>query len=196
MLRAVKRVAEPVWTVQRKLLANLLPLLCGTPFLAAAVWLWVQGLGWDAVGLAAASLIVTAVSLNWLGLVGNSSMKRILAARLNPASGAVFVGFSGPGYVDILDPHEDLGFLQIDADSVGITGELTTVRLQRSREMGLSYEFNPHALLGLGRWLVIQGKSDRGPVRIRVEPRELGSLRANRALGVKLKVQLDEWRLG
>ena len=196
MLRAVKRAdAQRIWTVRRKLTANVLPLLCGVPFLVAAAWLWILGWGWYAVGLATASLVASAVSLNWLGLAGNAGMKRALSARLKPAPGAMFVGFSKPGYVDILDPHEDLGFLQFDADSLRITGERATVTLLRSREIGLSYEFNPHTLLGVGRWLVIQGKSDTGPVRILVEPRELGSLRANRTLGAKLMNQLDEWRL-
>ena len=195
MLRAVTRVAAPrVWNLQRKLIGNVLPVLCGTPFLAIAIWLWVRGLQWDAIAAAFASLATSAVSLNWVGLAGNAAMRRVLAARLKPNADGVFVGFSTPGYIDLLDPHEDLGFLQIDGEAVRITGERASFEILRGSELRLSYAFNPHALLGLGRWLVIQGTSAGRPIRILVEPRELRSLRSNRALGVKLRRQLEEWR--
>jgi hypothetical protein len=194
MLRAVQRAdSRRIWTTRRKLIANILPLACGAPFLVAAGRLWIIGWGWYAVALAATSLLVSAVSLNWHGLAGNSAMKRELRARLKPDSGAVFVGFSGQDYFDILDPHEDLGFLQIEAESLVISGESTTVSFKRTPRLMLKFGFNPHSVLGLGRWLVIQGTSEAGPLTLMVEPRELGSLRANRALGGKLKKQIETW---
>jgi len=196
MLRAVAREALPrVWTVQRKLLGNVLPLLCGMPCAIGAVFAWTRGLEWDAIGLAAASLVVAAASLNWLGLAGNAAMRRMLAARLKPPAGSIFVGCSRPGYFDLLDPHEDLGFLQIETDRLRVSGELAAVEILRSREIEVSYAFNPHTLFGLGRWLKIRGESSNGPIGVLIEPRELGSLRSNRALGARLMAQLDEWRL-
>ncbi|MHB8635242.1 MAG: hypothetical protein ACYC96_02085 [Fimbriimonadaceae bacterium] len=187
---AVRRV----WSVPRKLVGNALPLVCAAPILALGWWLWAKGAEWDAIGVAAIALVVAAVSLNWLGLAGNARMRRALAARLKPPAGAVFVGFSRPGYFDILDPHEDLGFLRLEAEALVIVGEAASIRMMRSRELRVTYEFNPHTLLGLGRWLAIRGDSEAGPVRVLVEPRELGSLRANRALGTRLKTQLEAWR--
>ncbi|HLK16817.1 MAG TPA: hypothetical protein VKT78_18560, partial [Fimbriimonadaceae bacterium] len=120
-----------VWSIRRKLLANTLPLACGAPFLILAAWLWFSGLGWDAVGAAAASLVVPAISLNWFGLAGNRAMRNELERRLKPGRDAIFVGFSRPDYFDILDPHEELGFLSIEKDGIRIVGELREVRIEK-----------------------------------------------------------------
>ena len=187
---------RPIWTTGRKIVPNLLPLLFGVPFWAVAPILAKRGMFIDTVMVAAFGLIACAVSLNWLGLTGNEQMRGELETRLHPERGAIFVGISRPGYAHWLDPHEDIGFLTIRKDEIEIRGERIRLVIPRSNALRFGYAFNPHAALGLGRWLTISGGSESPGVKVQIEPRESLSLRANRTLGAELKNKLETWVKG
>lgn len=193
MLRAVERATPRVWSVGRQVVPNALPVLCGLPFLIAALYLKAKGQGLD-IGLVVAAIATPAITLNWLGMTGNVAMRRLLEARLQPSQDAIFVGYAPAGFKGLLDPHADLGFLTFDDAELTFRGEQFDVHINRSRDIQVGFAFNPHSLLGLGRWLSVSGRSDEGPVTMLIEPRQAPTLLANRKLGVALKARVETWR--
>jgi len=188
----VGQPAKPIlWTFGAKLVPNLLPLFVGLPFWVGGIILARRGAVADAVEVAAFGLVICAVSLNWLGLIGNETLREKCLKRLNPPPGSLFVGISRPGFKNALDPHEDIGFLTFEAERLIVQGERIRVEIPRMQELRFGYAPNPHTLLGLGRWVTIDGGPD---FHIHIEPREERSLRANRTLGIQLIARLRKWK--
>lgn len=183
--------AKPaIWTLRRKIVPNVLPLLVGIPFWVCAAILGRHGSFLDAIELATFGLLICAVSLNWLGVTGNEGMRADLARRVIPPADAIFIGFSRPGFVNALDPHEDIGFFWLESDRLVIRGERLNMEMPRDRSMMIGFAPNPHTLLGLGRWVTLGTENE---LKVRVEPRERGSLRANKMLGVEWKSRIEKW---
>jgi hypothetical protein len=58
------------------------------------------------------------------------------------------------------------------------------------------YRPNVHTLLGLGRWISIEGEVHGRPIRLRVESRVRDTMLGNLALGPWLRDSIERWRLG
>jgi hypothetical protein len=145
--------------------------------------------------------VVGWLALNYFGLHDNEKMhrdmKRIVEHRAPPPPGPViFVGFASPRYHDILDAHQDIGFLSFGKDELEFIGDSQRVSLLRSQIIRVHFRPNIHSLLGLGRWIAIEGTISGRPVRMLVEPRERNTMLGNLMLGKWLKGMIDGWRKG
>ncbi len=175
-------VPGKVWTRKRQWLGNVVPTLVFLPgFVAGLIQIWLSGdpLGtglWVLVG----SFVLGWLAVNAFGLLGNQAMRTELSAKLGQsASGGDFVGFARPTYRSGLDPHEDVGFLVLDAKHLRFVGDSLTVELPWSSVERIGLRPNIHTLLGLGGWISIEGKLDGVPVRMLVESRNHRTLWAN-----------------
>ena len=150
-------------------------------------------------------LLIAATILGWLavnfwGLVENRKMKlqlsRILEARGILAKDAPFVGIATPRYSSMLDPHEEVGFLFFLPDRIEFVSETKTIELFRNQVRIIRFRANVHTLLGLGRWVSLEGVADGKPIRLMIEPRErpslIGNLRRSKPLLMRLKRWLAE----
>lgn len=188
-----------LWTTARKLPGNVLPLLLSCPFLVYGIKHFpAKGLSPDVLLGLIAFPIVTWVGTNYLGLIGNSGLKREMGKRLHherpfDRSDKTFVGFAPPKFNSLLDPHEDVGFLILHPDHLEFWGSDVKVELSRKSIHSIKFRPNPHSVVGLGRWISIEGESGAKPVRLLVEPRERATLLGNRALGSKLKAEIEAW---
>lgn len=190
-----------VWTFRRQLMGNLLPLVAGLPFSLLGL-AWVirdENLLSPGLGLLALAVLVSGVSLNWLGSPINPKMKAEFLALYGPRLARrppdrTFVGFARPGNTSLLDPHQDVGFLCLSDDAIEFVGELYQARVNRKDCQTIRFRSNPHSALRLGRWVSIEGVTDGRPFRLLVEPREKGTLFQNRRLGTELHNRLQVWR--
>ena len=153
----------------------------------------VGGLLWMAAGVAAMWIAV-----NFLGLYGNSKMRRELGRRIGDGKGGVypnlpFVGCATPTYAGWLDPHEDVGFLRLEADRLVFQGDRLELVLMKADVTTVRYRPNVHTLVGLGRWISVEGISEGTRVRIVVEPRVKATLLGNLIYSKKLRSQLESW---
>ena len=69
----------------------------------------------------------------------------------------------------LVDAHEDVGYLLFRGDELLFLSETRTIRILRSQVNSAQFRSNVHSLLGLGRWISIDGKlpalvSSRVPV--------------------------------
>ncbi|MFQ3587158.1 MAG: hypothetical protein SNJ76_05790 [Fimbriimonadaceae bacterium] len=133
-----------------------------------------------------------------MGLYDNEAMRRESEARLAARGGdkpgeRYFVGFARPSYTGLLDPHEDVGFLIVHADRLEFLGERHDLVVDRSRIESIRFRRSIHSWVGLGRWVSIEGAIEGKPFRMLVEPREMGTLRANRRFGSRLRKRLQDW---
>jgi hypothetical protein len=186
---------RPLWTLGRKLVGNLLPLVVGLPFLVFGLIQFArQGAELPAALSLAAFPIVTWLATNFLALVGNQSLKRAMASRVPMGSGAkCFVGFSPPGQSGWLDPHSDVGYLVIHSDRIEFIGSASRVTLKKSEVVSARFRPNAHTWIGLGRWVSIEGQSQGRVVRLLVEPREKATLLGNRAESARLLQAVRDW---
>lgn len=194
-------VGNRVWTSRRKWMGNLVPLALALPPAVVGVWmilsaeqvttagvLWIAGMpvvGWAAV--------------NVFGLYDNAAMReqmqrRLMAAEEDLGDARWFVGFTRPGRSSVLDAHEDVGFLIERGDTLEFIGETHRVTLPRNAVTRVRFRPNPHTLLGLGRWVSVEGILEGQPVRLLVEPRERATMLGNRALGKTLRKHLEAWQ--
>lgn len=187
--RGAKRSA---WSAYRKWMANLVPMLFWLPPGVAGVLLFQEGqpiwayVCWGAVPV-----------LGWLGinrfaLFQNEAMRRELSP-LKPTADATFVGIATPKHRSLLDPHEDVGWLWMDGDELRFRGELLALNVPRDSIRRIAYRANPHTILGLGRWVVIEGLRDGKRFILRVEPRERRTLLGNKREGARLLGSLRAW---
>lgn len=146
-----------------------------------------------------AAMTVTAwVAVNFLGLVGNASMKRALGFRLDTerpdlSNERFFVGLATPKHRGMLDPHEDVGFILLGNDSLEVYGDTLRLTLGKSEIETIRFRPNVHSMVGLGRWISIEGTTDGVKFRLNLEPRERNTLLGNRAFGKVLLARLQEW---
>lgn len=188
-----------LWTPGRRWAGNLLPLLLGLPFAGLAGWEVVQnGPTFAALGLAVAWTATTWLATNFLGLLGNRHMKRATELRLKAqgvdlADERWFVGFARPSYRGALDPHEDIGWLNLRSDEVEFIGTTERFQLDRAMVTAIRLRPNPHSWVGLGGWVSIEGKAGDTEIRMLIEPRDHSTLWANRKLRRRLYARLKEW---
>lgn len=184
-------------------MGNLVPLACMAPFGIAGALVMMRAREVTLVGVAlwVAGLVAGWLAVNRFGFYGNAAMKRELQRRLlakagRDASSGTFVGFARPSYTGLLDAHEDLGFLFLDAEQLEYIGEVHHVKFTRAQALGARFRPNIHSALGLGRWVGIDASVDGKPIRLLVEPREHPTLLANRRLGAELRAAIDDWCRG
>lgn len=188
-----------LWTTGRKLPGNILPIIIGAPFLFYGVKEFpAKGLSPDVLLSLIAFPVLTWIATNFLGLIGNIGLKNEVGKRLHQErpfdkTEKTFVGFARPGFNSLLDPHEDVGFLIVHHDHLEFWGSDVKVDLARADIKAVHFRPNPHSVVGLGRWICVEGESAGKSVRLLIEPRERATLLGNRAVGGRLKHRLEEW---
>ena len=193
-------VKPTVWTIQRRVLGNVVPALFWVP-LASFGLLWMAyraeltGLGlWF---LFAASMVGW-FSLNQFGLFQNSKMRRhlerLLKAKGEDFGGRVwFVGFASPRYSSLLDAHEDVGFLRLLPDRLRFRSETRVVELMRDQIVTVRFRMNVHSLVGLGRWVSVEAIADGQPIRLLLEVRDRATMLANLKRSRSFLDALKQW---
>lgn len=187
-------MTKEVWTAYRKLMANLVPACLFVPVFAFGLVLFQRGYSKPALACFVASVIAGWFAVNFFGLFENAKMMRELRHLTEGRQGApVFVGFAPPGNISLLDPHYDIGWFYIHPDAVEFIGEKSHYRLAKIEIIGVRFRSNVHSLIGLGRWLSIEGKRDGKTVRMLLEPRQRRTLLQNRTLGTAILHRLITW---
>lgn len=196
----IPQVKRQVWTTSRKWMGNLIPFLLCVPFVVGAVLLFQPEKGLKGLILvcAIAFPIVGWNAVNLFGLWGNNTMRKLVSRlyeRTEPNHDLikVFIGAARPTYKGLLDPHEDVGFLIFHEDRLEFFGEILKLSIPKSSIDEIRFRMNPHALIGLGRWISIEGHTDDVPIRFLIEPRERPTLLGNRIFSKKLKDSLQKW---
>jgi hypothetical protein len=191
---------QPVWTLRRQVLGNIVPLLISGPMIGFGLWWMYRSGRIFSVGLilVAAAILIGWIMLNYLGLHENAQMKQQMAWRLSSAlkdlpSRRYFVGMATPNFVGWIDPHEDVGYLLIFRDRIDYHGEKIRASFRRSEIRGFESRMNVHSLIFLGGWVVVRAERDGKPIELRVEMREKHSLRANRGMNKLLLSRLRKW---
>lgn len=186
-----------VWTTGRRLAGNLVPLGLALPFfLWAMVELAFRGATWTVVWAGLGFFVVGWLGTNFLGLWGNGWMKRQLETRfrsLRPDDTAerFFVGFARPQFKNMLDPHEDVGFLVLGEDEAEFWGSELQFSMPWSVVTGVRRRGNIHSWLGLGGWVSLEGEVAGKPVRMLLEAREQPTLLGNRGAARRLLAALE-----
>ncbi|CAN5345303.1 hypothetical protein BH11ARM1_BH11ARM1_09000 [soil metagenome] len=192
-------VTPTVWTNSRKWLGNLLPAIFSFPFLAFGLFSMMRtgeaagsGLIWLLIGTAGGWIAV-----NFLGLFPDRQMKRelkrILEAKQIRVLDAPFVGIATPKFSSTLDPHEDVGFLQFHPEHLSFDSETRHIELSRKRISKVGFKMNVHTLVGLGRWINLEGEVDGKTIRLLVEPRERRTLLGNLIYSKRLAQRIRRW---
>ncbi len=181
-------------------MGNLVPAIVWLP--CTAVGAFVMGRSGRILGLGLLLLfgaqIAAWLTLNWTGLFDNKRMRRALLAELEVVKPQfrgfqAFVGFASPSHSSLLDPHEDVGFLLLTPNTLEFFGDAKTVVIRRSQIFGVRFKPNVHSLVGLGRWISIEGRLDGKPFEMMLEPRDRDTLLGNLLLGTALKDRIDNW---
>jgi hypothetical protein len=184
-----------VWTTGRKWAGNLIPFLCWLPFALAGIFVIARDraitpLG---IGLLALGTVVGWIALSLFGFWGNASMRRLLEARIKDKGHRWFVGFASPRFTGLLDAHEDVGFLIFGKDALTFAGDSQRVELSKDAVVRVRFRPNIHTVVGLGRWICVEGVVKGQPVRMFVEPRERATMLGNLRLSKKLKAEIEAW---
>ena len=193
------RVNRPprVWTSTRRLMGNLIPALVWLPTVAIGFYIAVTSgdpggaaILWILGGTVAAWLVT-----NWFGFYQNARMQRELRRFLldPPDDDAEFVGFARPSYGSFVDAHEDVGFLLILPDRLKFVSENRSVQVFRVEIQRIHFRPNVHSMIGLGRWIAIEGTSDGQRIRLLVEPRRYSTMVANLLYSRRLAQNLRNW---
>lgn len=187
-----ERAKKRAWSAYRKWMANLLPMLTWVPPGVAGILLFQEGQTIWAFVCWGAVPVLGWLGINGLALFQNDAMRRELAF-LRPANEAVFVGVATPKHRGLLDPHEDVGWLWMDGDELHFQGERLRLILPRDGIRRIGYRANAHTILGLGRWVAVEGVREGRRFALRIEPRERRTLWANKREGAKLLGSLRAW---
>jgi hypothetical protein len=193
-------VASRVWTNGRKWLGNIVPTLFMLPLVAWGVWWMLQndtilGLGlWLVVG----GVILGWIGLNLFGLPGNAFMRRELKRELTAknvdfSNPHYFVGFASPRFVNMLDAHEDIGFLFLHPESIEFIGEKHRMKVPRNEVQRVRFRPNVHTWVGLGRWISIDCLRDGRRYRLNVESRERNFLMLNLFASAPMRQAILDW---
>jgi hypothetical protein len=194
-------VAARVWNTSRKWLGNLLPALIYLPLALTGVLLIVVRQEFIGPGLwfLVASVVTGWLAMNFLALAGNGFLKRQLRRELDEVHplkpDAIFIGYARPEFRNLLDPHEDLGYLVLAPERLIFVGEIYRIQMPRTSVTDIRFRPNPHTMVGLGRWIEVQGSVDGKPTSLRFEPRERSTLLGNLFFGSELYQSLNEWRI-
>lgn len=189
-------MAARSWTLGRKLLGNVVPLLVALPTAVAGAMLYDPAQPLDVTPLA---LIGSCPVLIWFALAylpgyANGRMRSEIARRLDRESPgpkeAVFVGYASLGYRGALDPHEDVGFLIVRPGEVEFYGDGVRLRMPWGPDCAVERSGNVHSLVGLGGWVVLRSPGETWLI----EPREGRGLWKNRQVARDLEDRLREAR--
>ncbi len=197
----MRLVAATVWTLRRRWLGNLIPALFWLPPALIGVYqILVKGqLMGSGVWYLVASTVLGWLSVNFFGFFENTKMRkhleRILETEGRDLGGEhFFVGFATPKYSSMVDAHEDVGFLRILPDRLAFLSETRNVELYKSDIVAIRFRPNVHTVVGLGRWVSVEGKVGEQPIRLLVEPRERPTLLGNLRYSTELRAKLVKWR--
>ncbi len=197
---AIIHPPKRVWTTGKKVMGNLIPALIALP---VAAW----GIAYMAAkseivgrGLVIFALapIVAWMAMNFFGLYQNRQLKREIEGRLlslrpqcrDPRN---FVGIATPKYRSLVDPHEDVGLMILHADSMEFFGDRLNLTIPRQDIRSIGFRANPHTLVGLGRWVSIEGKIGAQAIRLQAELRDSGTLFGNFLRSGDFKRRLERW---
>ncbi|MBS1718634.1 MAG: hypothetical protein JSS72_12980 [Armatimonadetes bacterium] len=193
-------VRKRIWTARRKLMGNLIPSLIWAPLTIYGLYLIrktgvIFGPGFWFI---LAAQVLGLVAVNFFGLYDNQRMKQHMmreAEVLYPhlRGWMMFVGYAPDGYGNLLDPHKDVGILILTPDSIEFVGDSHLISLRRSQVLRVTYRANIHSLVGLGRWVTIEGRKDGKLFVLHFEPREAKTLLGDRRLSSNLKQKLENW---
>lgn len=154
--------------------------------LGLGLWLVVGGvaLGW--------------IALNLFGLPGNAFMRRELKRELSSrgvdfSDPHYFVGFASPRFFNMLDAHEDIGFLFLRAETLEFVGEENRIKVPKFEVKQVRFRPNVHTWVGLGRWISIDCLRDAKRYRINVESRERNFLLLNLFASKSVKREIQAW---
>jgi len=193
-------MAPTVWTPARKWMGNLIPLLFWLVLASYGVYKTVttaQFLG-PGLWLLCLATVVGWLATNFFGLFQNRKMKaqlaKIIEKEKHLPKESVFVGFCSPKFSGMLDAHEDVGFLCFYRDKLTFVGERRIVEVDRSSVNAIEFRPNVHSILGLGRWIAIEGAQKGAPFRMMVEPRERPTLFGNLRLSRGLLNEIRRWK--
>jgi hypothetical protein len=139
------------------------------------------------------------ISLNFFGLFQNRKMREELskildADRVLPAD-RLFVGFTTPKYTGLLDAHEDVGFLCFSAETLRFVSETRTVDVEKGNVKRVVFRPNVHSVLGLGRWVCVEGERKGTEIRMLLEPRERPTMLGNLRYGRRMRDKIESWRV-
>jgi hypothetical protein len=142
--------------------------------------------------------VISLIVLNYTGLFANQRMRQAMTEEfdiLKPHFRGlrVFVGFASPHYRGILDPHEDVGFLALTAETLEFIGDQRSLMVKLEDVHRVRFRPNTHSLVGLGRWICVEGVTQEQAFEMRFEPREVGTLLGNRKLGGLIKEKIENW---
>lgn len=184
-----------VWTLGRKWAGNLVPLAFWLPFFAWSLTTVVRDRTVTPVPvfIMLAGTVAAWVAMSLFGLWGNASMRRLLDARIKDQGERVFVGFASPKYTGLLDAHEDVGFLIFGKDALAFVGDSRRVEIFRDDVVRVRFRPNAHTVVGLGRWVCVEGVVKGQPVRMFVEPRERPTMLGNLWQSGTLKRKIEAW---
>lgn len=185
-----------LWTATRKAIGNLIPLLFVLPALALALReAAYRGLTPALILWLLLVLVVGWISVGLFGLVGNTSMKKVMWFRQREDERPkVFVGFARPSFRGVLDAHEDIGFLCFEPDRIEFVGEERRVAVERTTVTGIHFQANAHTWLGLGRWIAVEIQAEGKRLRLLIEPRDKATLIGNFLHSRSLRDRLVRWR--
>jgi hypothetical protein len=199
----MRPVSPKAWSTRRKLLGNMIPIALSMPFAALAIAGMLRNeriFGPEFLLLCGFPVSAWAL-MNFFGLHQNRAIRAELARRFKlgpPGEGPErhFVGVARPAYRGLLDPHEDVGFLFLEPRRLLFRGDSMEIALERDAIRQIRFRPNAHSLVGLGRWVSVEGVVEGKPVRLLIEPRErrtlLGNLRASRTLRARLERWVEE----
>ena len=197
----MRLVTATVWTARRRVLGNLIPAFFWLPPAVVGIFLIaVKGqLFGPGLWLLVLSTVLGWLAVNQFGFFENGWMRwqleRILKSDGKELTGElVFVGFATPTYSSMLDAHEDVGFLRILPDRLVFASESRNVEVMKSSVTEVRFRMNVHTLVGLGRWVSVEGKVNDKPIRMLLEPRERPTLLGNLLYSKKLRQKLIDWR--
>jgi hypothetical protein len=191
---------KAMWSTGRKLMGNLIPALIGIPLLAIGLRVMQNTLAVFGAGLIwmGCGVVAMWLAVNFVGLFANSQMRRELGTRLRDRrigslAGARFVGCATPTYAGWLDPHEDVGFLRLESDRLLFLGDRLELVMMKKDVTVVCFRPNVHTLVGLGRWIAVEGIAEGKRVRMLLEPRERPTLLGNLLFSKKLRSEIDHW---
>lgn len=181
-------------------MGNLIPAVIGVPPVAfglhvmrSTLVVFGTGLVWMGGGL-----VATWLAVNFLGLFANRKIRTELGMRLRgrlagTLAGAHFVGCATPAFTGWLDPHEDIGFLFLDRDRLAFLGDSLELVVMKRDVCVVRFRPNVHTLVGLGRWISVEGVASGKPVRLLLEPREKPTLWGNLRYSNRLRAAIEDW---
>ena len=190
-----------VWTTFHKFMGNFIPFVLAAPFAAYGLW-WMLSRGeilGRGLAVFAFAPVIAWLAMNFLGLFQNGAMRNEMSVFLRgmkPKLSAprYFVGVATPRYSSLLDPHQDVGFLILHPDRLEFFGDHLNLAMMRQSISHIGFRWNAHSLVGLGRWVTVDGMMNEHRVRLQIEMRERPTLFGNMLLTGRLKKRLEQWK--